>query len=1354
MSPLRRQKIKILFLAANPVDTEPVRLDHEARGIKEALGGANINCEVQTAVRTRDIPHALRRFRPNFVHFSGHGERDNGIVVENTSGHATFVPKQALAELFRIFEGVKCVVFNSCYSREQAEIVAKHVPFVIGMSQEISDEAAIEFAFGFYQAIRDGEEVARAFEYGKLAVGLSYDIANEFAVPVLFYEGREYLRQSSRQSGEAENVSGAPLASPSHNKEQGSELPRDKPDNWRLSEAEPTRLISVDDWTKLGWKRFQDLILEYLNAQFGRQAAATIVATSSGGPDGGRDFELTFVNPYRRWRAFVECKNHKDSLGLDTLGKYLVVVIVNHVEELFVISSSPITRAARAQFVQAACSTRVQVSLVDGSYLDGELLRHPHVLAKYFPHIVAPSTPNESPDLQVTLHITPFPEVDPSSLPNSARVKLYDAQFYLHLILKNLSTAPLTDIDIQISQLGNYIALRPLAEHEFPARALAPLQDASVVYNCHLRVPQDEIRIDTIRIKYRRDATIHEIQIAPPLLDFTSLSSPPLVGQSLIKLISERVPQVAADVSSGQSRLLDIRGASGVGKSRLLDEICGRFRDAGFLCLRYDAIRMKDGVFRRLFADLASLPIYKGSLTFATSQIAELLRARGCSPDFGADMASFLIEEDWSHFYSIAECFKQFFRGRGRGTAIILDNIQEISPKALQLLLLLGEFLYENEACICLVLATNTEIMPSGNIAPLGEFLDRLDSFCLGVFRVRHDIEPLSDADAKLLLYSILHSETSPRLDSPLAAEDAVINTLVNKAGTRPLDLIMAVRWLEETGILLRRGALTWFIRDFDRLAEAVRMVPRGSAELIRKRLKAISQGVDAICWQDIHDHLQYLVAFSGRIPTVFASHLLSSDATEVLLDRSILRFESELESLSLVAFHDNIFRYLESSPTWAPRRQQSDIIIKWLANQHASVREELALVHLFNAINSGKQSTEVLTISEHVISRSRGHNPGDVREVGSRLKHYLCNAKLDDVDFQRYFALRVHYADALLHQAAISESLKEFEELYRHIRAGVLTRADARDRFYHKFINANLHSAQCQRALAILDERRRDPPTDPEFKFLMYDRYGVAYTALGDVGSAETWLSQALTEARATQRPDWESIAHYDRAYVHVHITFDKQKTVESFQLSLDAFERSSDKPPWRRIEKHSMCALISLIEYRLEDAINEVEAGLWLSKRENALYSHIKLQNLLGVCKILAGRFEEAHVAFELGRSHAAMSFNARAFWRAIANLGALAALENGPSAALDYFIEVERYLREMLTDKRMIVRELPILANYIALHSELDDQRAIEEILDNWGDERLRKFARQLSIRQPRSRRQVLGIVQYGGFGFLPT
>lgn len=179
---------KILIVSANPIDTDPLRLDQEAREIKEGLRLSRdrdlFKIEQEWAVRTKDLRRALLNHRPQIVHFCGHGEV-SGILLEDNNGRAALVSQEALAKLFKLFEkDVECVVLNACLSWEQAEAISEHINYVVGMSKEVGDAAAIEFAVGFYDALGAGEPYARAFEFGTSAIEL--EGLNEEDTPQLF----------------------------------------------------------------------------------------------------------------------------------------------------------------------------------------------------------------------------------------------------------------------------------------------------------------------------------------------------------------------------------------------------------------------------------------------------------------------------------------------------------------------------------------------------------------------------------------------------------------------------------------------------------------------------------------------------------------------------------------------------------------------------------------------------------------------------------------------------------------------------------------------------------------------------------------------------------------------------------------------------------------------------------------------------------------------------------------------------------------------------------------------------------------------------------------------------------------
>jgi hypothetical protein len=181
------ERIKILILAANPTNTAQLRLDQEVREVSEGLQRAKqrdrFDLQSKWAVRATDLRRAMLDVQPTIVHFSGHGSVE-GIVLETPSGQPQIISKEGLTGLFELFSGqIQCVLLNACYSEEQALAISHHVDYVIGMSKEIGDKAAIEFAVGFYDALGAGRSFDDAYRFGRNAIQLA--AIPEHLTPVL-----------------------------------------------------------------------------------------------------------------------------------------------------------------------------------------------------------------------------------------------------------------------------------------------------------------------------------------------------------------------------------------------------------------------------------------------------------------------------------------------------------------------------------------------------------------------------------------------------------------------------------------------------------------------------------------------------------------------------------------------------------------------------------------------------------------------------------------------------------------------------------------------------------------------------------------------------------------------------------------------------------------------------------------------------------------------------------------------------------------------------------------------------------------------------------------------------------------
>jgi len=183
-----QRKIRILFLSANPDDATQLKVAEECNLIDSRIQGSKFrdqfHLEQRHAVSLAELQSHLLRFKPNIVHFSGHGSMKGPLIFENSNGKAEVVSPKALSSLFRIInddtsdkddDRVCCVVLSACYSLQQAEAISKHVDFVIGISDAIKDTSATNFAASFYQALCYGKSIQTSYELGRNQLELYED---------------------------------------------------------------------------------------------------------------------------------------------------------------------------------------------------------------------------------------------------------------------------------------------------------------------------------------------------------------------------------------------------------------------------------------------------------------------------------------------------------------------------------------------------------------------------------------------------------------------------------------------------------------------------------------------------------------------------------------------------------------------------------------------------------------------------------------------------------------------------------------------------------------------------------------------------------------------------------------------------------------------------------------------------------------------------------------------------------------------------------------------------------------------------------------------------------------------------
>lgn len=179
VDPASPASLKIVFLAANPIELPELELSLEAKKIEDKLRGTPSASRFRFTSIWRASPDDLVDMffeagpPPAILHFAGHGNLDGTLNLQVSDGRAHPVAPEALAELVAARppeQRPRLVIFNACYSVTAARAMCPYVDAVVGMRSAVADEAAMRFAVQFYRALAHRDSLQTALDTARAAL--------------------------------------------------------------------------------------------------------------------------------------------------------------------------------------------------------------------------------------------------------------------------------------------------------------------------------------------------------------------------------------------------------------------------------------------------------------------------------------------------------------------------------------------------------------------------------------------------------------------------------------------------------------------------------------------------------------------------------------------------------------------------------------------------------------------------------------------------------------------------------------------------------------------------------------------------------------------------------------------------------------------------------------------------------------------------------------------------------------------------------------------------------------------------------------------------------------------------------
>jgi formylglycine-generating enzyme required for sulfatase activity len=204
VSPLAVQPpLRVLGMVAGPADLQSLDIQSEQERVEQAVASLQVRGLVELTwlqgQTWRDIQRAMRGGPWHVFHFVGHGGYDiqlnEGVLaLADAHGKTQFCTATDLGRLLADHSSLRLVLLNACdgargsgrdlFSSTAATLVRRGIPAVVAMQYSISDLAAIEFAYTFYESLADNLPVDAAVNEARKAIALTQSL--EWATPVLY----------------------------------------------------------------------------------------------------------------------------------------------------------------------------------------------------------------------------------------------------------------------------------------------------------------------------------------------------------------------------------------------------------------------------------------------------------------------------------------------------------------------------------------------------------------------------------------------------------------------------------------------------------------------------------------------------------------------------------------------------------------------------------------------------------------------------------------------------------------------------------------------------------------------------------------------------------------------------------------------------------------------------------------------------------------------------------------------------------------------------------------------------------------------------------------------------------------
>lgn len=909
----------------------------------------------------------------------------------------------------------------------------------------------------------------------------------------------------------------------------------------------------------------------------------------------------------------AECKFYRDPISLKVLSNTLVMAIVDDLARILFFSHSRLNHNTLSHLAAYSEQTGKKIEVYDDEKLESLILDTPAAL-RLFPRFRKHRAYTFDRALILTEHVSRDPDVeyldiaadDAADETRSVSAELYETVALDIFLTNNTLEAIEGTITVDESTANGATLLldRDVRRARFripfkiPRAGLFSRRLYFKIMKPGATVPLPKYSILTSGLVLR------DLRVRKPL-EVPALLRPPLIGR-LYNAIQRNVRRLVSARDTAIS--VALHGASGTGKSRLLDELRDDFVAVGYTVYRFrgenTGVTTFDEVLRKYVAKRYRLP-----LSPATEEQGRQSPRRALGSPL---VHRILYDANYQPSNHFAECRELVFSSlQDTKTAFFIDDLQSFDDTTVTFL---NELVSRGDGTgsrTALVFTVNTDLTAKGSSCM--RLLERLDGLRRGAGRdaarvMVESIAGFSKPDAKSYLDHCFAVPGTPPSQRFTVRYPETADLFLEHVPLNPLFIEQFLRFLLQADIIGRDGdALE--VLDPGAFNDTLRhAVPHDLSVLldrrwnfVRGKVGAAGQGfIDLLA---LFVYLPLSVAVRWRVPQSLLYRLR---------DYGFVRMD---DRNMVVFYHQLFFRYFKQvepahDRAWArrvlgrfDRTLQKEYPAQYLlVLERTRPLESADVRYAIETVERDAAALEYLTEFSNALlratsecdGRDRGRLLNALRMTGQRVK--------SRTGFGRAFDI--------LRRTGQSELSRP--ELYR--RHG--------DAFMRLALScANIHvtvredygaAAILQDALSRFDDFRfKEPRGRSEILCAILDRLCVAMRSLSQREEALHVGRQAEVEAIAARLPHMRMQAHIDMGYVYYGRLVDREDLLKQWSTALSIMPAEKIPPApvtgpnvWRYHNVHVLA-----LRGKFDEAADAVAAATARATRELDTFHLVKL-------------------------------------------------------------------------------------------------------------------------------------------------